>query len=142
MTEVGGAGPDVANSALMRAALDAALEGLVITDAAGRIVSVNSAFTAITGYTDDQVVGRDFATLWACHHDTAACRAVAEGLERDGGWSGELWSHRRNGETYREWVSISTVCDLAGAVQGRICWCRDATSVGVAVDSGVASDQL
>ncbi|HIJ63740.1 MAG TPA: diguanylate cyclase, partial [Rhodospirillaceae bacterium] len=84
-------------------------EGVMITDAAGMILSVNPAFSDITGYGPEEVVGRNASLLKSDHHDAAFYDALWSVLLRDGRWQGEIWNRRRNGEAFVERLSINRV---------------------------------
>ncbi len=89
-------------------------EGVLITDAQARIIEVNAAFGRITGYSTDEVVGKTPRVLNSGRHDAAFYQGMWRRLEETGGWCGEIWNRRKNGEVYPEWLSISRVCDQAG----------------------------
>ncbi|RTL25457.1 MAG: diguanylate cyclase [Rhodocyclaceae bacterium] len=91
-------------------------EGIFITDAEGRIVQVNQAFTAMTGYSAREAIGQTPAMLRSGRHGQEFYRRLYAGLERDGFWQGEIWNRRKNGEVFVEWVTISAVRDDAGQV--------------------------
>ncbi|MCA0184899.1 MAG: diguanylate cyclase, partial [Proteobacteria bacterium] len=91
-------------------------EGIFITDADERIVRVNQAFTAMTGYTARDAVGQTPRILRSGRHGPEFYRRLREGLARDGFWRGEMWNRRKNGEIFVEWVTISTVRDRLGRV--------------------------
>lgn len=91
-------------------------EGVVITDAEGRIVSVNPAFTEITGYQESEVLGESPKILQSGFHDRAFYQAMWQSIARTNHWQGEVWNRRNSGETYPEWLTISAVRDEHGAV--------------------------
>ena len=91
-------------------------EGMVITDASGIILRVNRAFTAITGYTLDEVVGKVSRFLDSGQQDTAFYNAVWDSVRRTEGWSGEIISKRKNGEIFPQWVTITAVKTDDGAI--------------------------
>jgi diguanylate cyclase (GGDEF)-like protein/PAS domain S-box-containing protein len=91
-------------------------EGIVVTDGVGNIVSVNPAFTAVTGYLPEEVMGRNPKVLQSGRHDQAFYDAMWAELKATGQWQGEIWNRRRNGEIYPEWLHISAVRDAAGCV--------------------------
>ena len=95
---------------------DNSTEALLICDAANRIVSVNRAFTRITGYTATEVVGRTPAVLKSGRHDRTFYRRMWTTLLAENRWEGEIWDRRKNGEIYPKWLSISVVRDDAGQV--------------------------
>jgi len=101
---------------LQQKAIDSTREALMITDARGRVVSVNPAFTTITGYTAAQAIGRDPRFLASGRHDTAFFAEMWGTLVRSGHWQGEIWNRRRNGELFPAWQTISCVRNDAGDV--------------------------
>jgi len=91
-------------------------EGIVITDAHARIVAVNPAFTEITGYREDEVLGKNPHLLTSGQQDRAFYQSLWASMLESGGWQGELWNRRKNGEIYPEWLTISTVRDDNGDI--------------------------
>lgn len=91
-----------------------ALEGISITDEHGDIIAVNPAFTAITGYEAHEVLGSNPRMLKSDRHDLTFYRDMWEALKRDGAWHGEIWNRRKDGESYPEILSISSVRDRNG----------------------------
>ncbi|HJW27524.1 MAG TPA: EAL domain-containing protein [Rhodocyclaceae bacterium] len=91
-------------------------DGIVITDPRGRIVSVNKAFTEITGYRPEEAIGRTPALLKSEHQEQAFYDRMWETLRSTGLWQGEIWNRRKNGELYPEWLSITAVRTTAGEV--------------------------
>lgn len=89
-------------------------EALMITDLVGRILSVNPAFTDITGYEPVEVLGNNREMLQSARHEATFFEAQRQQLEHSGRWQGEVWNRRKNGETYPEWQTISTVTDEEG----------------------------
>jgi len=95
---------------------DSSGEAILITDTDNRILSANKAFTQITGYQKDEIIGRDPAFLSSGLHDPAFFRQMWQSLLDTGHWQGELWNRRKTGETYPEWLGISAVRDDAGRI--------------------------
>lgn len=91
-------------------------EGIFITDAEERIVRVNQAFTAMTGYTPREAIGQTPRLLHSGRHDAEFYRRLREGLAREGFWQGEIWNRRKSGEVFAEWVTISAVRDRSGRI--------------------------
>ncbi|HJW24884.1 MAG TPA: EAL domain-containing protein [Rhodocyclaceae bacterium] len=85
------------------------LEGVLVTDSRATILSVNPAFTAITGYSAEEAVGKKPSLLRSDHHGPEFYREMWANLTRDGHWSGEIWNRRKGGEAYLEWLNISAV---------------------------------
>ncbi|HJV24355.1 MAG TPA: EAL domain-containing protein [Aromatoleum sp.] len=85
------------------------MDGVLITDTAGTILSVNPAFTAITGYVAEEAIGRSPNLLRSDRHPVGFYRELWETLLREGRWEGEIWNRRKSGEAYLEWLSIGMV---------------------------------
>jgi len=92
-------------------------EGIVITDAQERIVSVNRAFTETTGYTAEEVIGRTPRLFISSRHDSTFYRKMWDELSSSGVWRGEVWNRRKDGKAFPVWLSISHVVDC----DGRLC---------------------
>ncbi|MCP5430240.1 MAG: PAS domain S-box protein [Chromatiaceae bacterium] len=101
---------------LWAATLDAASEGMLVTDHRGNIILVNRAYTEITGYRADEVIGMNPRVLRSGRHDDAFYDAMWSALRRDGRWQGEIWNKRKDGETYPSWLSISSIKDANGRI--------------------------
>ena len=89
-------------------------EGIIITDARARILRVNDAFTRITGYSMDEVIGRTPRLLRTERHNKDFYKTITMELKAAGVWQGEIWSRRKNGELFPEWLNISAVQDEQG----------------------------
>lgn len=107
--------------------VETANEAVVITDAENRIRFVNPAFTTITEYTPEDVLGRNPAMLQSGRHDAAFYASMWTALKRDGRWQGEVWNRRKSGEFFAEWLSIVVIADRAGAVSHHIAVFSDIT---------------
>ncbi|NML26975.1 sensor domain-containing protein [Zoogloea dura] len=95
-------------------------EAIIVTDAENRIVATNQAFTKLTGYRQEEVLGQNPRILSAGITPPEVYREMWADLEQNGAWQGELWDRRRDGEAYPKWLSISMVRDSAGQVQNYI----------------------
>ncbi|MBI5007287.1 MAG: diguanylate cyclase [Nitrosomonadales bacterium] len=91
-------------------------EGMVITDTDTVILKVNKAFTEITGYTSEEVVGRKISMLKSGRHDRSFYEALWENIKRTGSWHGEIWNKRKDGSIYPEWLTITSVKGEDGLV--------------------------
>lgn len=89
-------------------------EGFIITDADGNIILVNACFTKITGYTADDVLGRNPRLLASHRHDEAFYSAMWRDIGNNGFWRGEVWNRRKDGSIYPEWLSVTRVQDAVG----------------------------
>jgi len=88
------------------------MDGVMILDPAGRIVSVNPAFTDLTGYALEQAVGQPASMLRCERQGPDFYRDMWTLLEREGRWRGELWNRRRDGEPFLAWLNIVMVPGL------------------------------
>jgi diguanylate cyclase (GGDEF)-like protein/PAS domain S-box-containing protein len=91
-------------------------EGILITDADGRIVSVNHAFSRITGYTEAEAVGETPRLLRSGLHGASFYQDIWRRIEIEGSWQGEIQDRRKSGEIYPTWVSISSVKNAEGRI--------------------------
>lgn len=91
-----------------------AQQGMVITDAQRTILQVNRTFTLITGYSAEEVVGKNPRILASGRQNADFYERMTQALDADGVWTGELWNQRKNGTVYPESLSISAVRDAAG----------------------------
>lgn len=91
-------------------------QGMTIADAQGTILQVNKAFTSITGYSAEEMIGKNPRLLQSGRQDAAFYSAMWDGINASGLWQGEIWNKRKNGEIYPEWLSIRAVKDEFGTV--------------------------
>ncbi|MBA3032961.1 MAG: EAL domain-containing protein [Gammaproteobacteria bacterium] len=96
------------------AVLESAGEGVMVTDLQWNIVSVNSAFTTITGYSEAEVLGRNPSLLSSGRQDQSFYQAMWNSIKETGVWKGELWDRCKNGELFPQLLTISTVYDSNG----------------------------
>ena len=89
-------------------------EAIVITDAAMRIVSVNPAFSTVTGYSADEAVGQTPYSLSTGIRSQERDGEIWARVWEDGYWQGEVWDRRRNGDVYPKWLTVSVVRDANG----------------------------
>lgn len=104
-------------------------EGVVITDSGGLIVDVNDAFTSITGYQRDEVIGRSTNLLNSGRHDEDFYRNMWDSLDHSGGWRGEIWNKRKDGSIYPELLTISRVSGEHGKSSGFVGVFADITAL-------------
>mgnify|MGYP001354359041 CR=1 FL=1 len=91
-------------------------QGMLVTDAQTRILRVNKAFTAVTGYAAAEVIGKPTKILSSGRHGPAFYQAMWQALADHDLWEGEIWNRRRSGEVYPERLSIGAVRDGSGAI--------------------------
>ncbi len=92
-------------------------EAVIVTDSNGRILQVNPAFTQITGYPADEVLGRDPRLLKSDRHHPGFYDELWHRLQQTGEWRGEIWNRRRDGSVFPAWQTISAVRDEAGELR-------------------------
>ncbi len=86
-------------------------DGVLITDARNRVVDVNPAFTRITGYERDEIIGRSPGMLSSQRQPPEFYQEMWQSLQTRDFWQGEIWNRRKSGEVYAERLSISVVRD-------------------------------
>ena len=105
-------------------------DGVMVIDVHGKIVATNPAYTQITGFTEIEAVGtHSNLTRRSGHHDGAFHDALWRDLAETGFWRGEIWSTRKNGEDYLEWLTVSAVRGDDEAVSHYVCVFSDITKV-------------
>lgn len=104
-----------------------AQEAIMITDAQGLIIDVNTAFEAITGYERHEVMGRSTHMLNSGRQSQAFYEEMWGHLTTHGSWTGELWNRRKSGEIYAELLTISAVKDFDGKVLRHVALFSDIT---------------
>ncbi|GAB3538522.1 hypothetical protein GCM10027343_04450 [Noviherbaspirillum agri] len=102
-------------------------EAMTITNADGIVIETNPAFTKITGYRREEVIGRHIKILRSGRQDQAFYDAMWQALNTSGHWQGEIWNRRKNGEVYAEWLTINTSYNTDGSVNCRIALFSDIT---------------
>lgn len=95
-------------------------EAMMITEVDATIISVNPAFSEITGYSAGDVIGKNASILGSGRHDAAFFQDMWQTIVSLGQWRGEIWNRRKNGELYVEQLSINTVFDANGLPLRRI----------------------
>jgi PAS domain S-box-containing protein len=91
-------------------------EGVIVTDANNKILRVNHSFTEITGYSNEDAIGKTPGILHSGRHDKEFYRNMWDILRRDRFWCGEVWNRNKKGEIYPEWLTITAVLGTEGQV--------------------------
>ena len=104
-----------------------AQEAITITDLSGNIVSVNDAFSRITGYGAAEVLGKNPRILNSGRQSPAFYAHMWRTLQTQGHWEGEIWNRRKSGEVYAELISIFAVPGDDGAPQNYVATFQDIT---------------
>lgn len=95
-------------------------EAILVTDHDNRIVMVNQAFTALTGYAPEEVLGKNPRLLSAGRTSRETYRKMWVALHQRGHWQGEVWDRRKDGGVYPKLLSISVLKDARGRVTHHI----------------------
>lgn len=106
---------------------ETASEGIMLTDAQNRIISVNPAFEVITGYAAAEVIGKNPKLLNAGLQAPDYYQAMWHGLQREGHWEGEVWNRRKSGEAFAQRLSVSVIRDEWGHVKRHLAMFSDVT---------------
>ncbi|BFN25898.1 MAG: GGDEF domain-containing protein [Gammaproteobacteria bacterium HGW-Gammaproteobacteria-9] len=96
------------------AVFDSTQEGVLVTDPRQRIVHVNPAFSRITGYSTEEVLGQTPKLFASGKHDAEFYQQMWLALKDKGEWSGEIWNRRKNGEVYPQWQNLRCIHDNQG----------------------------
>lgn len=107
--------------------LNECAEMIVVTDAEGRITRVNKAFTKVTGYTEEEVLGKNPNILQSKKMDKSFYENMWDTLHKHHSWQGEIWNKRKNGEIYPEWISLTAIKNADDAVSHYISVSSDIT---------------
>ncbi len=114
---------------LAKEIFESSIEGITITDAKGNIISVNPAFTRITGYSAEEVLGQNPRVLKSDRHDKEFYEAMWRTLLEKGEWSGEIWNRRKSGEAYPEWLTIKAIKNSKGEVTNYVALFHDMSEI-------------
>ncbi|MNI07571.1 Cyclic di-GMP phosphodiesterase Gmr [compost metagenome] len=88
---------------------ETASEGIMITDTKGHIISVNPAFVAATGFTENEALQQTPRLLHSGKQDANFYIEMWAAIHEKGSWQGEIWNRRKNGDIYPEWLTINAV---------------------------------
>lgn len=89
--------------------LEATSEGVFVTDADLQIVHVNPAFSLITGFTADDVLGQTPSILASGRHNPDFYASMWTSIHSEGAWGGEIWNRKKSGDLFAVWINISVV---------------------------------
>jgi diguanylate cyclase (GGDEF)-like protein/PAS domain S-box-containing protein len=100
-------------------------EGILITDADNKIVSVNPAYCEMSGYKQDEVIGKKPSLISSGKHHKNFYDAMWHDILNSGHWQGEVTNCRKNGDLYSQWLAISVIRDRNGQIAHHICIMSD-----------------
>lgn len=89
-------------------------EGMMITSADGTILSVNRAFTTVTGFSKEDLLGKSEMEFHTALQPPKFYEDIHDAVAQHGCWVGSTWSHRKDNSIYRERRSVSAIRDEAG----------------------------
>jgi diguanylate cyclase (GGDEF)-like protein/PAS domain S-box-containing protein len=104
-------------------------EGIMITGRDGTILDVNAAFTSITGFSKNEVLGRKPNILNSGRHDSKFYAGMWKALFSQGRWRGEIWDRKKSGEIYPKLLSIGAVYDARGEITQFVAIFTDITTI-------------
>ena len=99
---------------LAKTVYETATEAILITDDENRIKAVNPAFARMTGYSPDEVIGKDPSVLNSGIHRTEFFSEMWRGLAESNHWEGEIWNRRKDGSVFPAWISVGAIDDDRG----------------------------
>jgi diguanylate cyclase (GGDEF)-like protein/PAS domain S-box-containing protein len=105
------------------------IEGIIITDADRNIIATNKAFTTITGYTEEEVIGQNPRMLKSDRHNQAFYESLWNSIESTGQWQGDIWNRRKDGKVIPVWQNISVVRNDSGRVKNYTSVFSDISSI-------------
>jgi diguanylate cyclase (GGDEF)-like protein/PAS domain S-box-containing protein len=111
-------------------------ESMFVTDANNIILRVNRSYTAITGYSAEEAIGKSPNILSSGRHDKHFYASMWDNINHSGSWIGEIWNRRKNGELFPCQLNITAVKDSKGEVTNYV-----ATMIDITL-SKAASDEI
>lgn len=102
-------------------------EAMLVTDADNHIIAVNPAFSAVTGYSAGEVLGKNPKFLRSGRQPKAFYEDMWRSIRHSGHWSGEIWNRRKDGEEYAEWLTINTILNPDRSVHRYVALFSDIT---------------
>ncbi|HYE36685.1 bifunctional diguanylate cyclase/phosphodiesterase [Methylocaldum sp.] len=114
---------------LAQAAFENTAEGIVITDAETRIIAVNKAFTAITGYSESDLIGKTPRLWQSKRHNASVYKTLWAAIRTTGQWQGELWNRRKSGEIFPALENVSAIRGRNGEILNYVAAVSDISGV-------------
>ncbi|AWI04845.1 EAL domain-containing protein [Clostridium drakei] len=105
------------------------MEGVLITDSSGNIIKVNNSFEKISGYKEDELIGKNPRILKSGHHNKSFYLDMWNDLLTNGYWKGEIWNKKKNGELYPKWMSITCLKKQGGMIENYIAISTDISKI-------------
>lgn len=108
---------------------DSTQEGVLVTDTNRQVIYINPAFTRITGYKLEEMLGKNPGMLKSGRHGEAFYAQLWKALREQGEWSGEIWNRRKGGDIYPQWQTIKVLRDEDGAPRFYVAVFSDLTAI-------------
>lgn len=86
--------------------------GVVVTNLQSKVIYANPAFTRISGYSNQEILGQNPGILHSGRHNKAFYESMWAGINNNGYWEGEVWNRRKSGEIFPEYLTISRLASL------------------------------
>lgn len=102
-------------------------EAMAVSDPDGTLIAVNPAFTNLTGYAPEDVLGKSTRMFSFGLGDHSEYPEIRQAVQATGRWRGEIWSHRKNGEAYAQWLTINSIFNEDGSPHRRVALFYDIT---------------
>ncbi len=118
---------DITERQLANAVYQHSSQAMFVTDINNAIISINPAFTRITGYSEKDIIGKNPRILSSGLHDKLFYQNMWESINNTGFWQGEIWNKRKNGDIYPEEINITSIKDTNGLVDHRVALFYDIT---------------
>ncbi|WP_415904842.1 EAL domain-containing protein [Neptuniibacter sp. QD48_55] len=116
------------------AIFNSASEAILLADAYANVKMINPAFTQITGYEEDEILGQNASILSSGQHDKEFYQIMYAALETEGSWQGEIHNRKKNGELYVQWQTIVALKGEHGQVEEYLAIFSDITQKKAAED--------
>lgn len=101
---------------LAKQVIDHTAEGIMVTDLHGKIISVNPAFTTVTGFTEEEIIGKTPNVLKSGKQPKEFYEDLWQKIESEGFWQGQIWNKRKDGSNYLQWLTISAIKNDSGDI--------------------------
>ena len=119
---------ELTKTSIIEQIFDHTNEAIIVTDNQGLIQTVNKSFSNITGYSEEEVIGKTPAILNSGKQDKYFYKKFWQQIIDQGSWQGEIWNKRKNGEVYPEWLNISSIRNKESQISNYICQFTDITN--------------
>lgn len=100
--------------------IDHATQGIFVTDLNGNIKKINPAFTEVTGFSEDEVIGQNPRMFKSDKHGHDFYEKMWQAVKEHGFWNGHVWNKKKDGQLYLVWVTINTVKNTGGEIKNYV----------------------